>query len=52
MLYKTISPLYTSDYKRSILENSVDPDEMSHNAAFYQGLHCFLEQKQSSEKEI
>ena len=23
-----------------ILTNSVDPDEMQHNAAFRQGLHC------------
>ena len=52
MLYKIINSLYTSDPKRSTLENSVDPDEMSHNVAFYQGLHCFLRQKQSSEKEI
>ena len=22
------------------LENSEDPDEMPHNAAFHQGLHC------------
>ena len=22
--------------------NSEDPDEMQHNAAFYQGLHCLL----------
>ena len=25
---------------------------MPHNAAFHQGLHCLLRQKQSSEKEI
>ena len=24
------------------LTNSEDPDEMLHNAAFHQGLHCFL----------
>ena len=23
-----------------VLENSVDPDEMPHNAAFHLGLHC------------
>ena len=34
------------------LANSEDPDEMSHNAAIHQGLHCLLQQKQSSEKEI
>ena len=25
-----------------ILENSADPDEMSHYAAFHLGLHCFF----------
>ena len=25
------------------LTNSVDPDEMLHNAAFHQGLHCLPE---------
>ena len=34
-----------------ILENSEDPDEMLHNAAFHQGLHYLLRQKLSSEKE-
>ena len=34
------------------LENSEDPDEMLHNAAFHQGLHCLHRQKQFSEKEI
>ena len=34
------------------LTNSVEKDEMPHNAAFYQGLHCLLRQNQSSEKEI
>ena len=36
------------------LANSVNPDEiiqMLHNAAFHQGLHWLLRQKQSSEKE-
>ena len=32
--------------------NSEDPDEMLHNAAFHQGLHCLLGQKRYSEKEI
>ena len=36
----------------STLANSVDSDEMPHNAAFYQVLHCLLRQKQSLEKEI
>ena len=35
-----------------ILANIVDPDEMQHNAAFHQCLHCLLRQNQSSEKEI
>ena len=34
------------------LANSEDPDEMLHNAAFQQGLHCLLLQKPSSEIEI
>ena len=33
------------------LGNSEDPDEMPHNAAFHQDLHCFLKQNHSSEKE-
>ena len=34
------------------LVNSEEPDEMSHNIAFHQGLYYFLRQKQSPEKEI
>ena len=34
------------------LANSVDPDEMQHNAAFHQGLHCLLRSKESSGTEI
>ena len=34
------------------LANSEDPDEMPHEAAFHQGLHCLLRQKQSPEIEI
>ena len=30
------------------LANSEDPDEMQHNAAFHQGLHCLLRFKQAS----
>ena len=30
------------------LANSEDPDEMPHDAAFYQGLHCLLKQKRFS----
>ena len=29
------------------LANSEDPDEMPHNAALHQCLHCLLRQKQS-----
>ena len=29
--------------------NSEDPDEMPHNAAFHQGLHCLPRQNRSSE---
>ena len=34
------------------LTNSEDPDEMQHNAAFHQGLHCLLRLKQPSGAEI
>ena len=34
------------------IANSEDPDEMQHNAAFHQGLHCLLRQNQSSEREM
>ena len=34
------------------LANSEDPDEMQHNAAFHQGLHCLLRLKQSSGRKI
>ena len=30
------------------LANSEDPDEMQHNVAFHEVLHCFLRLKQSS----
>ena len=32
--------------------NIADPDEMTHDVAFHQGLHCMLSQNQSSEKHI
>ena len=34
------------------LANSEDPDEMQHNAAFHQGLHCLLRLKQPSGTKI
>ena len=34
------------------LANSEDPDEMQHNAAFHQGLHCLLRLIQSSGAEV
>ena len=36
----------------SNLANSEDPDEMQHNAAFHQGLHCLLQLKQTLGTEI
>ena len=34
------------------LVHSEDPDEMQHDAAFHQGLHCLLRLKQHSVTEI
>ena len=34
----------------STFANSEDPDEMQHNAAFHQGLHCLKRFKGSSDK--
>ena len=47
-----IDSLYTENLLISTSANSEDPDEMPHNAAFHQGLHCLLRLKQFSEKEI
>ena len=38
--------------ERVLLASSEDPDEMPHDAAFHQGLHCLLRLKQSSGAEI
>ena len=34
----------------STFSNSEDSDEMQHNAAFHQGLHCMYTSKRSSDK--
>ena len=44
---KFINPLYTGDSKWSTLANSADPDEMPHNVAFHQCLHCLLRRKEN-----
>ena len=44
--------LKTRNPKTGTLADSVDPDEMPHNAAFHQYLHCLVRQNQTSEKEI
>ena len=41
-LWILINPLYTGNCKIGTLANSEDPDEILHNAAFNQGLHCLL----------
>ena len=33
------------------LANSEDPNEMPHNAALHQGLHCLFRQNQSEKKQ-
>ena len=33
-------PLFSENPLMSTFVNSEDPDEMQHNAAFHQGLHC------------
>ena len=35
-----------------MLTNSKDPDEMLHNAAFHQGVHCLLKKTRSLDKII
>ena len=41
-------PLYSGYSYRSTLANSEDPDEMLHKAAFHQGLHRLLKQKENN----
>ena len=40
--------LNTGNPLKTTLASSEDPDEMLHNAAFHQGLHCLLGIKHSS----
>ena len=37
-----VNPLYTRNPYTCTFTNSEDPDELPHNAAFHQGLHCLL----------
>ena len=37
--------MYTGNPLTDILANSEDQDEMQHDAAFHQDLHCLLGQK-------
>ena len=50
--YVIISPLYSGNPYTGSLENSEDPDEMQHHAAFHQVLHCLPRLKQTSGTEI
>ena len=36
------NPFHSGYWSIGTLANSVDPDEMPHNAAFHQRLHCLL----------
>ena len=38
----SFNPLYTGHPERGTLANIVDPDQMPHNVASDQGLHCLL----------
>ena len=46
-----INPLFTGNPLMGTLANSEDSDEMQHNAAFHQDLHCLLRLKQPSRTE-
>ena len=37
-----VNSLYTGNPQTGTFTNSEVPDEMPHNAAFHQGLHCLL----------
>ena len=45
-----LNTLWTRNLKMDTLTNGGDAEEMLHNAAFHQGLHCFLRQNRYSEK--
>ena len=45
-------PLYAGNPLNGTLGYNEDPDEMQHNAAFHQGLHCFLRLNKPSGTEI
>ena len=47
-----VNPLLNGNLQMGTLENNEDPDEITHRAAFHQGVHCFLKQNRSSVKEI
>ena len=47
-----LNPLKTRHPKMGTLANSEDLDEMLHDAAFHQGLHCLLRQKSIRERNI
>ena len=47
-LFEGIASLSFWIPENSYFANSEDPDEMVHKAAFHQGLHCLLRQKQFS----
>ena len=38
----SINLFHSGNLQTGTLANSEDPDEMQHNAAFHQGLHCLL----------
>ena len=42
----TINPLFSENPKTGSFAKSEDPDEMQHNAAFHQHLHCLPRLKQ------
>ena len=41
-MHLRLNPLNTGNPITGTFTNSEDPDEMPHNAAFHQGLHCLL----------